>query len=147
MPMGLALRKENLAAPDRGGSAYNQEGISQWAAVRPVLSEVRTGFPCPEDILLYYNSSAHGRNTLAMWCFYLLTIFMCFQWAAIRGELSPGQAWALDPGWARPRATPPLYLHLLPKSKVPLSSDCIEMEIAGHRDRLIRVFHFLINLL
>ena len=36
---------------------------------------------------------------------------------------------------------PPLYLHLLPKSKVPLSSDCIEMEIAGHRDRLIRVFH------
>ena len=93
-----------------------------------------------------------------MWCFYLLTIFisvvgmslhfsMCFQGAAIRGELSPGQAWALDPGWARPRATPPLYLHLLPKSKVPLSSDCIEMEIAGHRDRLIRVFHFLINLL
>lgn len=151
--MGLALRKENLAAPDRGGSEYNQEGISLWAAVRPVLSEVCTGFPCSEDILLYYNFSAHGRNTTSIWCFYLPTIFisfvgtslhfsLCFQWAAIHGELSPGQAWALDPCWARPRATSPLYLHLLPKSKVPLrSSDCIEMEIAGHWDRLIRVFH------
>lgn len=96
---------------------------------------------------------------MAIWCFYLLTIFssfvgtsllfsLCLQWAAFHGDLSPGQAWALDPGWARPRATSPLYPHLLPKSKVPLASDCIEMEMAGHRDKLIRVFSlFLINLL
>lgn len=96
---------------------------------------------------------------MAIWCFYLLTIFssfvgtsllfsLCLQWAAFHGDLSPGQAWALDPGWARPRATSPLYPYLLPKSKVPLASDCIEMEMAGHRDKLIRVFSlFLINLL
>lgn len=72
--LGLAHRKENLAAPDRGGSEY-----------------ARRAFPCEQLLDLCSlksmaspaqrtscSFSAHGRSTMVIWCFYLLTIFISF---------------------------------------------------------------------
>ena len=158
--MGLALRKENLAALDQGGSEYNQEGISPWAAVRPVLSEVHTGCPCPWDILPYYDFSTCGSNITAIWCCCLLTILtsfvgtsllfsMCFQWAAIPGVPSLVLTWAPDRGGAKPSATSPLASALAPGAAKVEAASVLWLHWDGicrsPRDRLIRLFHSFSN--